>query len=130
MHDDAESDTKVVRVPAEITRRIVRMMERGVCWTFAEVRRPGLPSLWGRFEDLTVGQLEQLTQYHTERARKLLVRYELSRSPHAAKTAAEHIHRTRLYRFRYHELMGMQPCEEDMPFPLDPAPKVWRMPAI
>ncbi len=39
-------------------------------------------------------------------------------SSNTAKTAAEHIYRARLYRAKFHDLLGTEPAERNMPFPI------------
>ena len=41
----------------------------------------------------------------------------MTKSPYTARTAAQYIHRARLYRAKFHDLLGTEPAERDMPFP-------------
>ena len=101
------------QVPEEINKRVMWLARRGRIWKYAE-----FPD--GRFkgwEDLTVGDCEQLVEAYSRRARKSIERFIRTNSQRTAKTAAEFIDRARLYRDRYNELLGKQSSECDMSFP-------------
>jgi hypothetical protein len=106
------------RIPQAVSKGVLRLAAARTVWQFAELRHPGSQSTFRRFQDLRPGDCEQLTEYHVRRANRALFRFDVTRNPHTAKTAAEHIYRARLYRAKFHDLMGTAPTERDMPFPL------------
>lgn len=102
------------KIPQPIAARVLKLAQDARVWAYAE-----LPDgRFQRWESLTVGDCEQLTQAYVDRARKAIERFMLNGgSRHSAKTAAEYIDRANLYRLRYHELIGTQPEMRDLPFP-------------
>jgi hypothetical protein len=106
------------RIPQTIADRVSRLTKSNVIPIFAELRRPGKPSRWKLFERLTVGDCEQLAEYHARRARRMMMRFDITGSPHTAKTAAEHVYRARLYRLLYQHLMAVERNEGDTAFPM------------
>jgi hypothetical protein len=105
-------------IPKEISDVVRRLASAGVVWRFAELRHPGRESTWKNFDGLTPGDCEQLTEYHVRRAGRALFRFDVTGSLHTAKTAAEHIYRARLYRAKFHDLLGTDQAERDQPFPI------------
>ncbi|MFH1918787.1 MAG: hypothetical protein ABIP48_02725 [Planctomycetota bacterium] len=109
---------QLVNLPEAIAQRVARLHKKGVLYQYAEIHRPGKPSVWREFVRLTIADCEQLVEYHTRRARKAIARLEITGSTRSTRTAADHVYRARLYRWRYHEMIGNEPGEADMPFPL------------
>lgn len=105
-------------IAAAVQRLTNRMAATGKVWRFAEIRRRRKPSVFKKAALLTVGECEQLVEFHTRRAKRAIMRYEGHQSRSSIRTAAEHIVRARLYRDRYHHLLGKPVNEADMPFPV------------
>ena len=107
-------------LPAAINRATARL---SAAWhrdgfpSVAEYRRGGR-TLYKHWRSLTIGDCEQLVGQHTRAARLAIIRFQGTGSPSTARTAAEHILRTRLYRGLYRQTLGLARDEGDMPFPL------------
>jgi hypothetical protein len=113
--------TKII--PVEILTEVARLQEEEnwieMVPAYAELMRPGKPSLWTPCQRLTVADTEQLVEQHTRMARKSIERWKRTGSPRTLETAARHILRGRTYRCLYIELTGQQNATEaDMPIPL------------
>jgi hypothetical protein len=117
--------TQLVPIPPEIAALALKLAVEGRVWKYAEFRC-GRDSYFKQWEDLSVGDCEQLAEQYGRLARKAIERYMMTGSRCSAKTAATYIDRARLYRDRYHELTGQPPDEHDQVFPLlsvDEAPQ-------
>lgn len=66
--------------------------------------------------DLTVADLEQMTEHHTRAARHAVERFNRRPSGSTVKTAGKHIWWARWARRKYHERLGVASTEGDMPF--------------
>jgi hypothetical protein len=105
-------------IPNEIVREVARLDHVGGIWKWAEFRS-GRKSYFKAWEDLTIADCEQLAEQYARLARKSIERFRMrGGSPHTAKTAGHYVHRARLYRDRYHELLGKPPNERDQVFPI------------
>ena len=93
-------------LPPEIIARFNAKVASGWFYELAALPPGRSPQLWHQFEDLALGDLEQLVEWHKRRALKAVARFRATGSPRTAETAADHIWRAERYRVRYHELLG------------------------
>jgi hypothetical protein len=76
----------------------------------------GYKRLWQFVDRMTVGDHEQVAEYHTRLARHAIRRYRACRSYRSVETAADHIVRSRFHRSAALLLMGVTPTESMLPF--------------
>ena len=110
--------TTATSLPEPICKVVRLKMLSCEFYTWASMRGPRGKIIYKLFRKLTVGDCEQLTEYHLRRAHAAMNRYHLNRSDSTAQTAADHIFCANRYRLQYYELLGMEPDKRDMPFPL------------
>ncbi len=106
-------------VPEAIMNEVAIEQEKGLP-RWGEVPRPGGEAVFVEYDNLTVGDCEQLVEHHTRKGCKAIARFIRTESYRTAKTAAFHMFRARLYRCLYLDLTGVdleKPHEDQMPFP-------------
>lgn len=105
----------IAQLPPEIGQIVKRMAKDARVWAYAEFRQDR-KSYFKHWEDLTVADCEQLAEQYARLARKSIERYSRTGSHRTARTAAEYIDRSRLYRDRYRQLLGLPADEFDQQF--------------
>lgn len=111
-----------VKLPNELLAEVVRQQEK-MGWpemvpAYAEIKKADGKTYFKPYENLTVGDCEQLVQQNIDAAWRALDRYAGNSSQRTLKRAAHFVLYARLYRCTYISLTGKtDSTEADMPFP-------------